>query len=135
MVAKPQSFCVKGEVKQSGTNELLPGANVFISETGKGIATDAKGFFSLCFDKAGTYSISVSFIGFSSEQFSLSLQTDTVITIWLKPLLNEVEEVVVTHNRNQRMSRVGSDICETLGRTACQHFNPRSRVGSDAVSF
>jgi len=103
IVAKAQSFCVKGEVRQSGTGELLPGANVFITETGKGIATDAKGFFSLCFDKVGTYSISVSFIGFSSEQFSLALQADTSIVILLKPISNEVEEVVVTHDRSQKI--------------------------------
>jgi iron complex outermembrane receptor protein len=85
---------VKGTVKDVSTGETIIGASVLYAE-GKGVVTDIDGNFSLKFDSAGTYTLTISFVGYEPQKIKVkvsgkpvnlnfSLQTQT---------LNEVEVV------------------------------------------
>jgi iron complex outermembrane recepter protein len=85
---------IKGTVKDAGTGETIIGASILYAE-GKGTVTDVNGNFSLKFDSAGTYNLTISFVGYEPQKLKVkasgkvvnlnfNLQTQT---------LNEVEIV------------------------------------------
>ena len=87
---------IYGFITDDASGEALIGANVFIQETGNGMATDANGYYVLQNISLGTYTLMVSYVGFEllkdtliinepvSRKMDLVLKEQTVI-------LNQVE--------------------------------------------
>ncbi|MCW3103243.1 MAG: TonB-dependent receptor plug [Bacteroidetes bacterium] len=111
---------VKGTIKDATTGETIVGASVLYTE-GKGTVTDINGNFSLKFDSAGQYTLTVSYVGYEVQKMkvkvggkpvilSFSLQTQT---------LNEVEvvaDVAKTRETPIAFSNISSkQISEELG--------------------
>jgi hypothetical protein len=80
---------ISGFVRDAASGESLPGATVLDMATGKGVATNAFGFFSL--DTSGD-SIAVSFIGYAYQRIKINgAENEFVITLARENnLLNEV---------------------------------------------
>ena len=57
---------IRGTVSSSD-GQALAGANVVVDGTSKGAATDADGKFTILSVEAGTYSVTVSYIGYQSN--------------------------------------------------------------------
>lgn len=85
---------VKGTIRDAVTGETIIGASVTYAE-GKGVVTDIDGNYALKVDSAGTYTLTISYVGYEPQKFKIkvkgtvsgvnfSLQTQT---------LNEVEVV------------------------------------------
>ncbi len=89
---------LRGSVVDASTNELMPGANVFISETGQGTSTDKDGKFEIVGIQPGVYEVLVSFIGY--EQFAQEVEIfdgeTTRVEFKLTPSSQELESLVVT---------------------------------------
>lgn len=89
---------VQGTVIE-GTSELpIPGANVFLKETGQGTATNVEGFYQITDVEPGVYTLTVSFIGFRRYQTEIRLDAGETIVEDIELIEDRLglEEVVVT---------------------------------------
>ena len=91
----------------------LPGANVVV--TGRtsnyrgGTSTNAAGRFQVTGLAAGTYQVEAQFVGYQSEEQTVTLEANRSQTVrfTLRPVSVEIGEVVITaQNRRQRLSDV-----------------------------
>ncbi|MFA3781459.1 TonB-dependent receptor domain-containing protein [Melioribacteraceae bacterium 4301-Me] len=90
---------VSGKVVDSTTGEAVIGANVLLSGTNFGDASDIEGKYLISNVEEGTYEIAVSCIGYAKKKISnveVKANSNTVINITLQPEAISVEEVVVT---------------------------------------
>jgi hypothetical protein len=100
----PGYFSISGHVKDASNSEILIAANVYIRELSTGTVTNAYGYYSISL-KPGTYSISVSYIGYKSFEQKLNLTADLILNIELYPATKQLEEVSVsTVKKNQNVS-------------------------------
>ncbi len=65
----------KGKVIEKSTKQPIIGANVRVNNTGFGVSTDAEGIFTINNVPAGSYLVTVSYIGYQTKEL-----TDIVIT-------------------------------------------------------
>jgi len=88
---------VKGTVVEAKTNEPLPGADVIVVGTTKGVATDFDGNFVLEVP-AGNQKIKISFVGYDSKTIAVVVkegQTTDMGKIVLSPNASSLDEVVI----------------------------------------
>ena len=71
--ARPQTAHLAGRVTDARTGEALPGANVFLSGTVRGSATDADGAFAFTTDVLGDVEVVASLLGYDARTAPLSL--------------------------------------------------------------
>ncbi|AYQ36286.1 TonB-dependent receptor [Runella sp. SP2] len=83
---------VSGLVKDE-KNVPLPGVNVVIKGTTRGTSTDAKGAFQLALPESDNVVLTLSFVGYQSQDVAVG--NKTTLSISLVPDLNALEEVVV----------------------------------------
>ncbi len=88
---------VKGSVVDAKTNEALPGADVVVVGTTKGVATDFDGKFVLSVP-AGAQKINISYVGYEPLTLSINVsngQTKDLGTVALTPNAASLDEVVI----------------------------------------
>lgn len=83
---------VSGLVKDE-KNVPLPGVNVVIKGTNRGTSTDAKGTFQLALPEGDNMVLTLSFVGYQSQDVAVGNKTSLSVT--LAPDVNALEEVVV----------------------------------------
>lgn len=93
-----QKFTLSGYIKDAKSGEVLIGATVFIKQLSAGTTSNVYGFYSLS-ALAGTYDVSVSYVGYSTKTFSVELQKNTKMDIELAEVEQETKEVVVTADK------------------------------------
>ena len=93
-VRRQEFYTISGYVKDAETGERLIAANVFEKMTGKGIATNEYGFYSIRLPGKNMELI-FSFLGYKSRLKKISLKRNIRLNIELKPSLM-LEEVIVT---------------------------------------
>ena len=102
---------ITGVVKDSATAEHLIGAIVKVDPGGLGTATDAAGKFSLRLT-AGTYTLTVSYLGYRTQIIPLVVSKDQRISIFLGAISTQINDVVIKGERTNKavtsteMSRV-----------------------------
>jgi len=92
------------EAKDSLTLEALPGVSVAVLQTGLGGSTNANG--KIIFTKVleGKYDVKLSLIGYKAKTVSVEIPLDTLLSVLLAPVHEEMEELTVTATRtNARM--------------------------------
>lgn len=85
-----------GRVMIAGTTTPVPSANIYLSSTSIGTVSDEKGNFTFQRFPEGRYDLIVSCIGY--ETYQLSIRSDelpTKLDIFLKPLVGELQEVIL----------------------------------------
>jgi TonB-linked SusC/RagA family outer membrane protein len=97
-----QEKVITGTVTDATSGEVLPGATIIITGTTNGTTTDIEGKFTISISEGNK--ISVSFIGYISEEIEIGTQTN--IAVQLKPDLEQLEEVVVTGYSSIRKSNI-----------------------------
>jgi iron complex outermembrane receptor protein len=90
-------FSLKGIVK--GDGEPLPGASVVINQSFYGVSALADGSFEFKNLKKGTYTISVSFVGYETKEVNVSLETNKTIEVNLQPNVVMTDEVLISATR------------------------------------
>lgn len=93
-----QLFELKGYVVNE-SNEPIPRASITIGAEQIKIPCDDKGYFAMSL-KAGTYGLIVKSIGYLGERFALTLKSDTTVTVVLKTITNQLEQVVISSDRS-----------------------------------
>jgi len=128
--AQTQSYTIKGIIRDSRSNETVPGATVKINNTSTGAVANGNGVYEISTKlKPGSYQLTFSFIGYSPVVQTLVLGDKTVVTADAK--IGEdflrLNEVVVTGNA------VGTSR-KTLG-NAISTVNANDIANSSATSI
>ena len=107
-VLKAQTSIISGFVSDSSSGEALIGANVFLRETGQGMATDINGYYIIQDIVPGNYTIMVSYIGFDMYKQNIKLNDDESkkININLVEQVVELTEVEVTAEKLHRKNNI-----------------------------
>ena len=86
---------VSGYVRDSITEKYIPNANVYIRETGEGIASNPYGYFELNLSN-GAYTLETSVIGFKTDSREIIIDKNNIeINIDLQTAILEFSEVQV----------------------------------------
>ncbi|MFT7149799.1 MAG: hypothetical protein ACI82Q_001659 [Nonlabens sp.] len=91
-------FTLNGYVRDASSGEELIGVTILVEETGGGVNTNPYGFYSLTLP-AGEYNIQFRYIGFKTKIEKVSLTKDLSLNIELEEEVTELNEVVVTAER------------------------------------
>ncbi len=83
-----------GRVRDAGSGEPLPGANVIMRDLQAGTSTDRNGYFVLSSLPPGPYRVRISYLGYATADTTLTAGHSTA-TIDLAPQALDVEGVVV----------------------------------------
>ena len=107
-IIKAQTAIISGFVSDSSSGEALIGANVFLQETGQGMATDINGYYIIQGIAQGNYTIMVSYIGFDMYKQNTRLNDDESkkVNINLVEQVVELTEIEVTAEKLQRKNNI-----------------------------
>lgn len=103
-----QKATISGYVRSSDDGEGLIGATVFLDNKQTGTVTNLYGFYSLTLP-VGNYNLNFSYLGYQNEKHPVSLNENTELSMELRTISNEVEEVLVTSeavDKNIREARM-----------------------------
>jgi len=92
-----------GSVKDLDSQTPLPGINVLVSGHDLGAATDQQGHFVIDGLSAGSYTLLVSAIGYENQYLKASLPQSTALQINLKETFFQMQSVVVTGTRSEKI--------------------------------
>ena len=114
---------LQGNVKDAKTNELLEFATVLLKNDSVQFhaISDTKGSFSIKKVPTGTYSLSISFIGYTPIHQSLSIHRDTTIAIALQPDNITLKDIIVTASESR-----GLTTSSKINRKAMELLQPSS---------
>ena len=99
-----QKYTLSGHITDESSGEELIGAALYVTETSGGAVTNLYGFYSLTLP-AGTYNLEYSFVGFASKKMTVELNKDTRIDVELSSKDLQLQEVVITGEREDRNVR------------------------------
>lgn len=103
-----KDLSISGTVSDASTGESILGANVVVKETGKGVATNLYGFYSLSLPP-GRHTLIYSFIGFASKEVEVDLIANRTINIDLASAVinTDVVEIVGERSANTESTDMG----------------------------
>jgi hypothetical protein len=104
-----QKFTLNGYITDSLTGETLIGASLAINNSGKGVATNPYGFYSITLDK-GNYIIAFSYVGYLTKIIEVTLDSNLSYNCQLLAESYNQGEVVITAKRrdqNVRSAQMG----------------------------
>lgn len=102
---------LNGFIRDSLSRETLIGATIVLKGEGRGVNTNAYGFFSLSLPP-GTHVLLVSYVGYSPREMTVRLDADLRTDIALMPVGSLSQEIVVSARkrdanvRNAQMGRI-----------------------------
>jgi iron complex outermembrane receptor protein len=91
----PKTLQLSGKISDESTGQVLQGASVYFPELKKGVVTNDKGVYQINI-KPGNYIVEVSYIGFSLQTITLSIQINLVKDFMLNHAVVENTNVTVT---------------------------------------
>lgn len=89
-----EKFTISGYIKDSTSNETIIGATVSVKGRSKGISSNQYGFYSVTLEK-GSYTISISHIGYQSREVEIELNENKQFNVDLLPRIAESKEVII----------------------------------------
>lgn len=93
-----QEHTISGYIRDAENGEELIGVSVFVPEFGKGVVSNAYGFYSLTLP-AGNYAIEYDFVGYEQKVHDVQLTKNISVNVELKPDPLQIQEVVVQGER------------------------------------
>lgn len=98
---KPKRFSISGKIRDAHSGESLVGATIFVSELKTGAVSDVYGNYSLTLNE-GTYTLVYSYIGYTTIEKTVVLNKDHKISLELEPKEHQLNEVVITSEKNDK---------------------------------
>ncbi|TCO10433.1 TonB-dependent receptor [Natronoflexus pectinivorans] len=95
-------YTISGIVKDANSGESLPSANIYETTMAVGINSNSFGYFSMTLP-SGEIELMISFLGYETQLVSLVLLKDTVINVLMTPQVEQLDEVAVYGNRNNKV--------------------------------
>ncbi len=96
-----EKVTVSGYVKDGTSGETLIGAAVYVTELSNGTTSNEYGFYSLSIPP-GTYKLEFSYLGFETQVQEIVLNKDEKLTIELREEAEQLVEVIVTSEAEDR---------------------------------
>ena len=118
---------ISGKIVDS-KNEALAGTSVVIKGTTKGTITNANGEFSIENVANGSYKLSLSFLGYASQDVSVIVPQTGNLVFSLKEDQSALEEVVVTGVFDKRTRLESSISISTLNAKQLERIVPNSGI-------
>ncbi|WP_316777057.1 TonB-dependent receptor [Pedobacter antarcticus] len=105
-----QAQTIRGIV--SDTSQTIIGATVAVSGNGPKAGTNSAGRYELKLPKAGTYTISVTYLGYQAQQKRITIgdQETQTLDFFLLPNSNELDNVVVLGSRSAPRSNLDTPV-------------------------
>ena len=106
-VVLSQSGIIRGKVI-SNENVPLENVNIMLNNTQLGTETSANGTFEIADIEAGSYTLKVSFVGYTTQKIQVMVtenQTTDIADITLKKSVQSLDEVMVNGERKNKFSR------------------------------
>jgi hypothetical protein len=96
-----QTGTVKGFVYDASTGQPMPLASVSLVGTGKGVTTDAEGFFLILRIPAGTQIVKTSYLGYADDHQTIVIKNGGMVqlVINLKPQVYELQAATINAER------------------------------------
>jgi hypothetical protein len=95
-----ERITISGFVKEKGSEEQLPGVNVYLEGTPYGAVTNTYGFYSLTVPASDSAMLSFSFVGYEKTDLRIALNKNFTLNIFLTTI-NQLDEVVVSARRQE----------------------------------
>jgi hypothetical protein len=107
-IIRAQTSIISGFISDSSSGEALIGANIFLQETGQGMATDLNGYYIIQDISRGDYTIMVSYVGFDlfKQKIQINENESKKIDISLVEQVVELSGVEVTAEKLQRRNNI-----------------------------
>ncbi|MEM6379984.1 MAG: carboxypeptidase-like regulatory domain-containing protein, partial [Bacteroidota bacterium] len=130
-------------------NEPLVGVTILLIDQNIGTITNANGYYKIALEEPGTYTVTVSSMGFEPQSFSVEITSGQKITqdIVLKTSISSLDEVIVSGQTEKltleasplsveaielgSLKVESSDIATILNRTAGVNIRQSAGLGSD----
>jgi TonB-linked SusC/RagA family outer membrane protein len=120
-LASQGNVVIRGKVIDSSNSETIIGANVLVRDAPNlGAVTDVDGLFNLSVASLPV-TVVVSYIGYKAQEISIVERSSGVITVYLSPDFNSLDEVVVVGYGKQRKS----DLTGALSRISEEQIRER----------
>lgn len=119
-----QTYTMTGTVRDAETKEALSFATIQLNSLKKnnyGAITAADGHYSLIGLPAGTYTATVSYLGYQTYIKEVTLIKNTTLTFYLTSSATSLNEVVITASESK-----GITSASKIGLTAMKHLQPTS---------
>ncbi len=94
-------YVISGFIRDAKTSEGLIGANVYVKELKQGVVANTFGFYSITLP-AGTYTISFSYIGYTSQESAIKIDVATKKNVEMMSNDIMAKEVVVIAKRTDK---------------------------------
>jgi iron complex outermembrane recepter protein len=102
---------LRGVVKDASDSSVLPGANIVIEKSYKGVHTTSDGSFVINGISAGKYNLVVSFMGFQTQVVQVTVPQDRPVEILMQRSSILTQEVIVNATRaDNRTPSTRSDV-------------------------
>ncbi|HMO32301.1 MAG TPA: TonB-dependent receptor [Lacibacter sp.] len=104
-----QRFTISGYIRDSTSNESVIGATISTGGQRRATSSNQYGFYSLTL-VPGSYTLTVSHVGYQSREVSLQVEADRQLNIDLAPRVTSSQEVVIYAKRrdlNVRAAQMG----------------------------
>jgi len=132
---------LQGNIKDAKTKELLEFATVMLKNDSVQLhaITDAKGFFSMNNVPAGSYTLNVSFIGYTTLQHALSVTRDTTLSVLLQADHITLQDIIVTASESRglttssKINRKAIDLLQPSSFTDILALLPGGRTNDPAL--
>ena len=95
-----QKITLSGYIKDAQTKESLIGATVFSTNYKNGAASNEYGFYSITISPADTIGLVISYLGYKAQAKKITTNKNMRLDILLESNSSELEEVVISANRN-----------------------------------
>lgn len=95
-VLNAQTGIIKGTVTDQKTGELLPGVNVSLTNSKKGVVTNFDGVYNISIDNPKGKELVFSFVGYTDKKVKITKDGNQIIDVALVPSNTKLKEVVVT---------------------------------------
>lgn len=99
-VCAQERITISGFVKEAGSQELLPGVNVYIPDTPYGVVTNNYGFYSLTIPASDSATVIFSFVGYENVAKKISLTQHLQLDMLLATA-TQLDEVTISSRREE----------------------------------
>tara|TARA_B110000014_G_scaffold46622_1_gene30874 strand:- start:98 stop:724 length:627 start_codon:yes stop_codon:yes gene_type:complete len=105
--AQNNTYQIYGFITDSESGEVLIGANVFIQETGQGMATDINGYYVLSEIELDEMTLVVSYVGYKRFEQIISFKESSInLDVSMKVEAIEIFSIDVTAEEIERLNKI-----------------------------
>lgn len=119
---KASKHLVRIHLTEEGSDQALMMAKCQLQPLGSLATTDITGTTTLHDIPNGRYTLTISYVGYATEQRIINVTGDTDLSIQLKPIHLGLNEVLVT----AKLKAAGTSTSSTIGRQAIDHLQAMS---------